>query len=532
MVANKNYYKSKMQEKKLEILRAIIEEEIEYVYSELLLEQEPEGFSRLTNRNVSLPGMIGSIGGDLVNAFKVFGARVGTTLVGMAGFLISATIASLLPFNDPRTVQWLGAKFKNWEQQNMKIIDKQFETELGNMKQGWDRVKGDYWGIGFVCAPLGAVAAIATVATGVDMGFSVLNVATGGWAEQKLDKIIGDVEDPGDLKSYLQAGQEKDEKKAEDHGRKAVEGERCFSRLQDQGYVDPECIGATQRDNFPAGPQGTSAFINFVSKNVRNFNNTRGERFSQEYPNSGQEYKHVWDNSDSDPKIIGWLKTSGYIQESAEQLEEGFGSAIAGAFGKAKSALGFAAAHPPTGLPALDKLNAKLGEWVGQKKITQADADAARQKIMKELLDDPEAKSTSAAWSAKKVGYLVGETAKAVNKELPAAQGSGQVSISPQEAAKYAKALPSIMQKALEKSAAGNKKFKVVIPQEVKSAVLTAVAAAAPPRLPPAVRPQGQKVAPQAPAKPPVAPPSAAPVAVPPAAPAPVAPAPVAPAAK
>jgi len=522
-----------MQEKKLEILRAIIEEEIEHVYSELLLEDEPEGFSRLTDRNASLPGMIGSLGGDLVNAFKIFGARVGTTLVGMAGFLISATIASLLPFNDPRTVQWLGAKFKNWEQQNMKVIDKQFETELGNMKQGWDRVKGDYWGIGFVCAPLGAVAAIATVATGVDMGFSVLNVATGGWAEQKLDKIIGDVEDPGDLKGYLQAGQEKDQKKAEDRVNKAVEGERCFSRLQDQGYVDPECIGATQRDNFPAGPQGTSAFINFVSKNVRNFNNTRGERFSQEYPNSGQEYKHVWDNWDSDPKIIGWLKTSGYIQESAEQLEEGIRDTIAGAVGKAKSALGFAAAHPPTGLAALDKLNAKLGGWVGEKKITQADADAAIKKIMKELLEDPEAKSKSADWSAKKMGYLVGETAKAVNKELPAAQGSGQVSISPQEAAKYAKDLPSIMQKALEKSVAGNKKFKVVIPQEVKSAVLAAVAAAPPPNLPPAVRPQGQKAPPQAApavaaAKPPAVP--AAPVS--PAVAAAPAAAPVAPAAQ
>jgi polyhydroxyalkanoate synthesis regulator phasin len=200
MVEKKKYYKQKLLEKKNEILKTLIEEELDFLIEDI----ESHGLARFTDRG-SFTGMLLSPIADIKNAVLHGAAKGAVQVLGLAGLLIAGTISALLPFNDPRTVNFIAKKIQYWEQENLKNIDKQFEKELGQMKQGWETFKTDFWGIGFVASPISAIAALTTAEKGIDVGLSILNVITGGKVEAAIDRINGDIKDPGSFQSYTKS---------------------------------------------------------------------------------------------------------------------------------------------------------------------------------------------------------------------------------------------------------------------------------------------------------------------------------------
>lgn len=198
MVAKKDYYKQKLNEKRMEILLQVIEEEVNLAFKELLLEQEDDlsggskqGLGRIVDRENTV-GMFLSPISDIWNAVKFRAAEAGIKAVKTAAQLVGGTIAGLLPFNDPRVVEDINNKIEGWEGRALSGLDRQFATARKQLDQGWETFKTDFWGIGFVAAPMGAIAGLAVGGKALDTAFSVLNVASGGRAERVYDLISGE----------------------------------------------------------------------------------------------------------------------------------------------------------------------------------------------------------------------------------------------------------------------------------------------------------------------------------------------------
>lgn len=183
----------------MEILLQVIEEEVNSVYEELLLEQYDDdsgggsgkGLGRIVDRSNTV-GMFLSPLSDIANAIKFRAAEAGIKAVKTAAQLVGGTIAGLLPFNSPDAVERLNDKFDSWEDKALSGLDRQFATARKELDQGWETFKTDFWGIGFVAAPMGAIAGLAVGGKALDTAFSVLNVASGGRAERAYDLISGE----------------------------------------------------------------------------------------------------------------------------------------------------------------------------------------------------------------------------------------------------------------------------------------------------------------------------------------------------
>lgn len=484
MAAKKRYYKRKLLEKQTQIILEMIDEEIDLAIQEYLSEQydgdyggggygavagdsASHGLGQLTDRN-RFTGMLLSPVSDIWNAVKIAGAKATVQLVGMAALLVGGTIAGLLPFNDPRTVDYIAKKIRFVEQENLKLIDKQFEKELGQMRDGWETFKTDFWGLGFVASPLSAIAAISTIGKGTDMGMSVLNVVTGGWAEKQLEKVTKDIEDPGSLKDFIHHGKEKDEDAAEDHVRKAIEQDRCFSNLKSKGWMDPECYGITQRDKFPSGPAGTDSYIKFVVGNVDRVNDLRKERFRNVGGGSGGEYENVWADpswsSDTRSSIVNWLRQNKYITET--YIPEGVVSTIA-----SKLTTG----RKKTGVPALEALHTKIDGWKKQGKITPEEEQEFFRKALNNMLSDPGASGAAAKWSAANTAKMVGNMFQQVSTDIVSGK-AGRVT--PQEMAAYKAKTKSMVDGMLTAAQKSTKKFKVTPLPGVEAAAVQAAAQA------------------------------------------------------
>jgi len=178
----------------------LINEEIDRV----LLEQE--GLSRIFARD-ELPGVMLSPVVDVANAFKKFGAKVGLKTASLLVSTFEQAIAAVTPFNDPRMVDYIAAKYKAFEHKQMEFIDRQFEKETAWMRQGWETFKTDFWGLGFVASPFGAIAAAVTAGKGIDAALSVLNVITAGYVQRRLDSLLNsNPQDPGSAERFLSRG--------------------------------------------------------------------------------------------------------------------------------------------------------------------------------------------------------------------------------------------------------------------------------------------------------------------------------------
>lgn len=507
MVAKKKYYKQRMQEKKIEFLEKLIEEEVDFFISEQD-EGSSHGLARFTDRG-TFTGMLLSPLADIGNAFKIAGAKAGVQLLGMAGLLIGGTIAGLLPFNDPRTVDYIAKKIRYVEQENLKLIDKQFEKELGQMRQGWETFKTDFWGIGFVISPMNAIAAIATAEKGLDMGLSVLNVVSGGRVGQVIEKINADVEDPGSFRDYLGKAKQEDEKKAEERVKQSIESERCFNHLETLGYVDPTCIGADQRERFPSGPVGTAEYIKFIEKNLRAYNNNREERFSVEFPD--KEFKgafadkHGWGTDRA--SLVNFLKTNGYISENVyfngkeiivEQLLQKVTQAITGK-------------RPQTGMPSLNSLHQKIDGWVKNKQIKPEEAKDFFDKIKNTMLQDPATKQAADKWSAANTAKMMTNIFTTVNNDIATGKAGN---ISPQELQAYKAKGPEMVKSIFDNVTKKSKKFKPVPTQGALKAAQQAVAMSMT-KIPAAIQQQSQQVAAPVTAQQPVPQQQAAPAAQP-----------------
>lgn len=191
----------------MEILLQVIEEEVNSAFKELLLEQDDyggydyggggdsggsgKGLGRIVDRGNTV-GMFLSPVSDIWNAIKYRAAEAGIKAVKTVGQLTAVAIAGLLPFNHPRAIEEINNKMQNWESKALSGLDRQFATARKEMDQGWETFKTDFWGIGFVAAPMGAIAGLAAGGKALDTAFSVLNVASGGRAEKVYDLISGD----------------------------------------------------------------------------------------------------------------------------------------------------------------------------------------------------------------------------------------------------------------------------------------------------------------------------------------------------
>lgn len=471
MVVKKKYYKQKLEEKKIEILKTLIEEEIN-----LFLIEDKENIGQVIMPKGGVLNTFLSPLVDMKNAFAHAGAKAAVQLTGMAGLLVAGTIAGFLPFNDPRTVNFIARKIQYLEQENLKLIDKQFEKELGQMRDGWETFKNDFWGIGFVVSPLNAIAAIATAEKGLDMGLSVLNVVSGGRVGQVIDKINEDIKDPGSLKEYLGKQQEEDRRNAEERVKSAVESDRCFRNLQQAGFIDPSCIGADQRERFPANATGTAQFIKFVTRNVTTYNQNRKERYETQFPDivDKKPYQHVFSDpkynaSYADSKLVSqWLKSNGYITETINSdedllIEEGFLQTI-------KQAV--TGQRPQTGIPSLNALHQKIDGWVKQGQIKADEAKELFTKLKNNFLQNPEIKKASEQWSAVNISKMITSIFTNVNNDI--ARGKAG-KVTPQEIDSYKDNAEKLIDKMFDAAAKKSKKFKVIITQAAKKAAQQAI---------------------------------------------------------
>ena len=184
----------------MEILLQVIEEEVNSAYQELLLEDyddygggdggEGKGLGRIVNRSNTV-GMLLSPVADIWNAVTFRAAEAGIKAVKTIGELVANTITSLLPFNE-HSAEKINDYFKEWEHHALSGLDRQFADERGQLDEGWKTFKTDFWGIGFVAAPMGAIAGLAVGGKALDTAFSVLNTVSGGRAGRVYDLISGE----------------------------------------------------------------------------------------------------------------------------------------------------------------------------------------------------------------------------------------------------------------------------------------------------------------------------------------------------
>ena len=416
--------KKKLEEKKLEILLQIIEEEIDIASEHLLLEYDDYnsdyygpgvdtsdtgkgGLRRFWRDRGQLPGLLLSPVSDVASAFKKFGAKMGVAIGSFIGTTIAGAIQAILPFNDPRAVKYVGEKFRFWEDKSMRWIDKQFKTETDQMRAGWETFKNDFWGIGFIASPLNAIAAATAAAKGIDVAISAGNVITGGKLGGLIDKITADVEDPGKLESYLEKGkQEKEEetrKTREKRIEQSLDYERCVKQLDDPNWIDPECLGFAERNRFPAGPEGQQQFIDFVAGRASKINTLRNNRYRIEFGKkpSNDFYKNL-----DDQQIINLLKRNGLISESyiheanKKESNNGIKELLSKAMNQGESS---------NAAVAINKMKEKFGEEATNEFL---------KKLAKALVEDPTAIAVAQAWTNANLPKVAAETFGSLNKEL------------------------------------------------------------------------------------------------------------------
>jgi len=181
----------------MEILLQVIEEEVNSAFEEILSEQDYEGggsgkgLGRIVDRSNTV-GMFLSPVSDIWNAVKYRAGEAGIKTVKTVAQLTAVAIAGLIPFNDPKVVEDINNKIEGWEDKALSGLDRQFATARKEIDQGWETFKTDFWGIGFVAAPMGAIAGLAAGGKALDTAFSVLNVASGGRAGRVYDLISGE----------------------------------------------------------------------------------------------------------------------------------------------------------------------------------------------------------------------------------------------------------------------------------------------------------------------------------------------------
>ena len=202
METGKNIYKQLMKKKSMEILELIIEEEIEYALKHMLLEDgdgdgdipsPPSGLgghgggavgSGAAGGPIGTNSFIGAFGGNAIRAIcaqgKIMAGSLITQFFSLAGTLIGGSVAAMIPFNDPEAVNYVAQKMHAWEDKNIKAIEKYYENDMKGIEAGWNLIKGDYMGIGFIIDPFGLVSTAITANKGVDAAASIMNTITAG----------------------------------------------------------------------------------------------------------------------------------------------------------------------------------------------------------------------------------------------------------------------------------------------------------------------------------------------------------------
>lgn len=452
MVAKKNYLKKKLDEKKTEILLQIVEEEVEKAYSQILLKEYGGEFgdggydssdsgsggsvkNTVMDRSKFVGAFTGPVG-DLAAIGTKFATNLGIATAGLVGVTIASSIAALLPFNNPDTVKWIGEKFRAWESKSMNFVEQQFRTETEKLRQGWETFKNDFWGIGFVASPFGAIAAAATAMKGVDVALSISNIVTGGKVGSLLQKI-NEVEDPGTLEDYLNKSERKKEeeiRKKQKDLEKQMYTDTCLQNLKDPNWISPECLGFANRSMFPAGDEGQRDFIEFVTRNANSLERIRRNRYQIEF---GKEPGYNYFTGLDDNNIIRLLKNNGYIKENyihipsnkiiqeekkiniQEQIQILFKEL---AQGKAKnpasnfeSDFSAAMSGPPSGVSVADTI-AQIKKKLGEEKTNKL-----LQQIIEKLVADPTAQAAATQWSEKNLPTAMGAFSD-LNKSIVAGE--------------------------------------------------------------------------------------------------------------
>lgn len=115
-------------------------------------------------------------------------ATIGLSFIGTA---IGGTIAGMLPFAKPELVTAVARKMQGWEEKNVARIERYFGKDLAAVKDGWNKIRGDFWGIGFIASPFNAIAAISAAGRGLDAAATVGNVISGGRLQRFLHQMSG-----------------------------------------------------------------------------------------------------------------------------------------------------------------------------------------------------------------------------------------------------------------------------------------------------------------------------------------------------
>lgn len=406
----------------MEILKIILEEEIEKAYQDIILnetdyygdaddpysygsydysygsggnssgggnEKYGKGLGRILDPQ-SFTGMLLSPVTGIINAGKLAAAQAGTQIAGLVALLISGTISSLLPFNDPRVVQFLDRKFKYWEQENLKRINQQFSSEIAEFTRGWETFKTDYYGIGFIVSPL--IASEIIVGKAADVGLSAINVVSGGGVDRIISIFSGQIRDPGSLERFYR---QIDSSRSKEEIEKELEHEQ-FKEL-----------------------------LRRISSNA--------------------SQRQVRENINTDEKFTGGS----------------FGDSL---FGNKKEIKFF-----PSDLKGTIQ---KIKEMVSKKTITKQEADQFFKALAKNAVNDSEVQQASNSWSATKISKMFGDMFTDANRSISTGKTGGTVL--PQEIAAYKSKIPEMIQKSFDAIKSSNKNFPVNPTKQVVDAALNA----------------------------------------------------------
>lgn len=230
-----------MQKKRMEILEAVIEEEIDSVISELTLLNEDDG-GDYSDNYPSAPtsgfgggygggggggggdstgsgplkqgGFIGSVMGlDALRGAWATAKSTAAKLVvqgfSLLGTLVGGSVAAIIPFNDPAAINYVADKMRAFEGKTLKGIEEYYKKDMAQVEAGWEMFKKDFWGVGFFIAPFNMVTAAATTAKGAEAAATVLNIISAGKANAALESVseflmLNNINDPGSYRSYME----------------------------------------------------------------------------------------------------------------------------------------------------------------------------------------------------------------------------------------------------------------------------------------------------------------------------------------
>jgi hypothetical protein len=115
---------------------------------------------------------------DTWNMAKYAGSRF---LIHGVAFSVMAMsyVTALFPYSKLSVQRQVVGLILGWQNHALDSVDKQFEQQLGAAVQGWETLKKDIFGLGFIASPYNVIAGVSLAGASLDAALSLLDY--GAW---------------------------------------------------------------------------------------------------------------------------------------------------------------------------------------------------------------------------------------------------------------------------------------------------------------------------------------------------------------